>query len=169
MPSPHPALQLDAISQAQECLAALPASLQALGGQAAQQAAALQRQHGFTLHGLERLLLGQAGSPAPSGAFAPAGGALTGSLLLSVAAAPSISSSSDAERQERQRQEYASSVLARFQDKLMGRLEAPTGAEGTGRGVGSEASVAAQVQQLIAAAVSEANLARMYEGWMPWV
>jgi hypothetical protein len=132
---------------------------------AAKQAAALQRQHGFTLHGLEQLLQGQAGSatPAPAGVGQPAGGALTGSLLLSTAVAPCSSAAE-------QRQEYASSVLARFEDKLMGLMAAPIiRTEGAGQGGSSGDLVAAQVQQLIAAAVSEANLARMYEGWMPWV
>ena len=166
-----PSLQLDGIGQAQQCLAALPASLQALADQAGQQAAALQRQHGFTLNGLEQLLQGQAGSSqaAPAGAIRIAGCALTGSLLLSTPAALCSSSAVEQQERQRQRQEYASSVLARFEDKLTGRLPAPASTARTGRGGGSGASVAAQVEQLIAAAVSEASLARMYEGWMPWV
>ena len=170
VPAPlHPALQLDKIGQAQQCLGALPASLQALACLAAKQAAALQRQHGFTLHGLEQLLQGQAGGTAPAGAGQPAGGALTGSLLLSTAVPP-CSSAAEQQGRQQQRQEYASSVLAHFKDKLMGRMAAPIiHTEDAGRGGGSGDSVAVQVQQLIAAAVSEANLARMYEGWMPWV
>lgn len=157
-------LQLDQAAQVQRWLAALPTSLQALAAQAAQQAEALQEQHGFSLHGLEQLLQGQAAGTPPASAPSPAAarGTLTGGLML-VPAAPSRRHGL---KQEEQRQ-YAATLLQRFRAKLLGQRVADKASAG-GSGNGATA-VPAAVRELIAAATAPANLARMYEGWMPWV
>ena len=153
----------------QASLQALPPRLEGLAARAAQQAEQLQTQHGFSLHGLEQLLAAAevSAAAAPAAALPPAGGtggapaaALTGSLLLTVGAA------GGAARQQ-QRREYADSVMRRFSAKLAGR-EVDAGS-GSADAVGADADVAAQVAELVAAATSRANLARMYEGWMPWL
>ena len=176
-------LQLDQSERLQQWLAGLPASLQALAVQAAAQAAALQQQHGFSLQGLELMLQGQAGgAAAPGPAAAPGGGSsrsLTGSLLLTA---------SPPQQEQEERRQYAGAALRRFQAKLHGQqgtaaaaaaataagpaaapgaLPQEAGSDGS-RG-GSAAGVEEEVRRLIAAATSADNLARMWEGWMPWV
>ena len=139
----------------QRALAALPASLQSLAAQAAEQAAALQQQHGFSLQGLEQLL-GAPSGEGPSDATSPLpahGAALTGSLLLTGPAA-------GAQRAE-ERRRHAAGVLQRFHAKLSGAQLGEAG--------GAPPPVEADVARLIAAATSPSSLARMYEGWMPWV
>lgn len=152
----------------QDWLAGVPSDLQALAARADEAASALQRQHGFTLRGIEGLLqaaepspaeAGAAeGGPAAAGAAAPAfGAALTGSLLVTNAAAAT------AHRDSGVRLQHAKSVLARVRDKLSGQSHA------RGSGETTQADVAAEVQRLIEAATDRSNLACMYEGWMPWV
>jgi phosphatidylinositol kinase/protein kinase (PI-3 family) len=67
-----------------------------------------------------------------------------------------------------ERQQYAASVMQRFRRKLLGH---ESGGEQDERldGDGSPLSVEAAVDRLIAMATDPRNLARMYEGWMPWV
>lgn len=174
----HLLTQLEQSEQLQQWLAGLPAGLQALASQAAQQAAALQHQHGFSLHGLEALLQGQAGeAAAPGHAIASGIGgsrALTGSLLLTA---------SPPQQEQEERQRYARTVLRRFQAKLHGHQGAAAAAAwapatpaaqaaaagSNGSGTGGAVGVEEEVGRLIAAATSADNLARMWEGWMPWV
>lgn len=141
----------------QRSLAALPASLQSLAAQAAAQAAALEQQHGFSLQGLQQLLGAPAGTPLADAAASGGARALTGSLLLTGPAA-------GAQRAE-ERLRYAASVLQRFRGKLAGAPEGQLGSEGQP----AAAAVEADVAWLIGAATSPDRLARMYEGWMPWV
>lgn len=151
-------MQLDQAERVQSWLESLPARLQALAESAAQQAGELQRQHGFSLAGLSQLR----GAPASSQAEPPPpqddrpwpDAALTGSLVI----ANGLPAPGPMARREQQ-QRHASEVLQRFKNKLFG---------GDGEG-GSRPSAAEQVDRLIAAATSPARLARMYEGWMPWV
>lgn len=180
---PPSALQLEQAERLQQWLAALPASLQALASQAAEQAAALQNRHGFSLRGLEQLLQSQAGkasggkptasttSAAPNSSGTSGGRALSGSLLLT--ARPP-------QQEPEERQQYAASVLRSFQAKLQGPGSAVAAAAGTAAGHASQGSrvggngtgdagVAQEVEQLIAAATSPDNLALMWEGWMAWV
>lgn len=166
------------MAEVQQWLGELPGSLQALASRAAQQAGELQSRHGFTLQGLEELLFGagegqiQAGSGPLALAGPPSGGTLTGSLLPVGAVPPGHSS--EQQQQQQQRREFAAVVLRRVRAKLDG-LD-PTDSSGSGDrggegrvGQAPAVGVAEQVQRLIGAATSTHNLARMYEGWMPWV
>jgi phosphatidylinositol kinase/protein kinase (PI-3 family) len=74
--------------------------------------------------------------------------------LVLASGAPAVG---PAARREQQ-QQYADEVLQRFRVKLCGD-----------RAGGDQEAVRQQVGRLIAAATSPARLARMYEGWMPWV
>ena len=184
-PPPAPAhlvLQLEQLAAAQQALGSLPASLQALAAGAARQAAALQAQHGFSLAGLQAMAGETVPGEGEKAQPAPGGGVLTGSLLLRAPAAVGAG-----DEQAEQRLEHAALVLQGFRGKVL-RVSATAGVDdGGGPGVaGSQQSVAdaaaaadaveeeaeavaAEVQRLIAAATSAANLARMFEGWMPWV
>lgn len=155
-----PLLQLELVELVQQALASLPASLQALGAQAAAQAAALQQQHGFSLHGLGRLLGQQAGGAAASPTAVPGRSMLAGSLLLA-GGLPGRCTRGE-------RQQYATAVLSRFQAKLCGSSSG-SGSQGAGEVAAAQPDVGTAVGRLIAAATSAAHLARMYEGWMPWV
>lgn len=180
---PPSVLQLEQAERLQQWLAALPASLQALASQAVEQAAALQNRHGFSLRGLEQLLQSQAGKASsgkptashtavtPDIGGASGSRALSGSLLLTA---------HPPQQEADERQQYATSVLRSFQAKLQGPGSAAAAAAGTAAGSASQGSgaggngagdagVAQEVEQLIAAATSPDNLARMWEGWMAWV
>lgn len=100
---------------------------------------------------------GQA-TPAPSGTAG--GGALTGSLLL--LAGPGGGSAD-------KRRRYAAGVLQSFAAKLEGQAALPGSGEARPSVAAAADGVEAQVARLIAAATSPERLARMYEGWMPWV
>lgn len=154
-------------------LAAVPSDLQALAAQADEAASALQRLHGFTLRGLESLLqaaepaLAAAGGaeepPALAAASVPVFGAtLTGSLLVTHATAAARAGDDSSVRLQ-----HAHAVLARVRSKLSGQAHPSDGGESGC--AAAPADVAAEVQRLIEAATSRTNLARMYEGWMPWV
>lgn len=166
-------MQLEQAERLQQCLAALPASLQGLASQAGDQASALQSRHGFSLHGLQQLVERQTGTapggqPAASGAAAVPSGrssgsgrALSGSLLLT---------ERPPQQEAGERQRYAASVLRRFQAKLRGQSAAAADEAGAVQAeAGAESEVAEEVEQLIAAATSDDNLARMWEGWMAWM
>lgn len=156
--------QLDHLAAMQQALAALPGSLQALAQQAAGEAVALQARHGFSLQGLQQLLGVQVGAPpTPPPAPSADGGALTGSLL------PSAGPGGGGGWEEQRR--YVASVLQRFAAKLEGQAAPGSGRdeEGSAAAAAAGAGVEAQVERLIAAATSPERLARMYEGWMPWV
>lgn len=145
----------------QQWLAGLPASLQSLAAQASQQAQSLQQAHGFSLDGLQQLLGQQAGNlPAPAQPL-PSPGALTGSLLLTTGAR------GGGEQQQAERRQYAAAVLQRFEAKLTG--QAAGASSGGGSSTALAAAVEEAVERLIGTATSPGNLARMYEGWMPWV
>lgn len=175
----HP--QLDRLEEGQRWLATLPASLQALASRADQRAAALQQQHGFSLHGLEQLLLtAEEAQPASGTTHAapavPSGGMLSAGLLLPTGCGGCVPAQGSGGQQRR---EFAASVLTRFRAKLAGEARPSicgssnaqaAKAEGSSSSqVAAPADVAQQVQQLIEEATSPGNLARMYEGWMPWV
>lgn len=151
---PEP-VQLEDADRLQQWLTGLPASLEGLAAQAAEHAQSLQRAHGFSLHGLAPLLGGAAGELPAAAQPLPPCGALGGSLLLTSGV------HGGGEQQQAERQGYAAAVLQRFEAKLAGE---PPGGSGE-----AAATVEDAVERLIAAATSPAKLARMYEGWMPWV
>ena len=176
-PPPAPAhlvLQLEQLAAAQQALGSLPASLQALAAGAARQAAALQAQHGFSLAGLQAMAGETVPGEGEKAQPAPGGGVLTGSLLLRAPAAVGAG-----DEQSEQRLEHAALVLhvsatAGVDDGggpgVAGSQQSVADAAAAADAVEEEAeAVAAEVQRLIAAATSAANLARMFEGWMPWV
>ena len=183
---------MKALPLAQQALGALPSALDALAQQAQQAAAQLAQRHGLTgpLRRLPALLglppLSGAASAAAEHTGPPSGACRGGSKwepqrpgLARTVGLPALPVSE--EQGAEGRQAYAAGVVQSFRQKLLGvRLHggAAPGARGqqlaaaAGRGVppaaaglGAEALAAALIEE----ASSEDNLARMYEGWMPFV
>ena len=101
-------------------------------------------------------------APSPLAA-APAGASPGADAAAAAGGARAGEPSRHAGRRARDRRAHARAVLARFWAKLDGA------ADGAGRGGGAPLTPAEQVDLLLRQATSTDALARMYEGWTPWL
>lgn len=174
---------MESLPAAQQALGALPSTLDALVQQAEQVAAQLEQQHGLEpLAGLPALL----GLPDASATSTSTSPREEGSTVAegcrwmprkpSLAQSVGLPALSNAALAGAAGDGYAASVVADFRAKLWGSPQPAAGtqpAEGAAQLAQQQApatlDVEEAVQRLVAEASSEANLARMYEGWMAWV
>jgi hypothetical protein len=131
----------------------------------------MQRDHALDLQGLE-IMVGGSSPTAPDadGAAGTAAGARPGPPERE-RTRPAVLLGSGLHSAQRQRgvgadehAAFARSVVGSFQAKL-----GSSGEEGNSGGGGGFVSVSQQVEDLVKEASDPGNLARMYEGWMPWV